>query len=69
MKDFLFNRIVIFVYYYFYYYYYYYYYYYVLYSQIVNVGPTCGTNVGPEHGTIYQRQYAQHRLCCHLNDS
>jgi len=22
-----------------------------------------------ELGTIYQRQYAQHRLCCHLNDS
>jgi len=22
-----------------------------------------------EHGTIYKRQYAQHRLCCHLNDS
>jgi len=22
-----------------------------------------------EHGTVYQRQYAQHRLCCHLNDS
>jgi len=22
-----------------------------------------------KHGTIYQRHYAQHRLCCHLNDS
>jgi len=41
-------------------------------SRLVTVGDCSFPVTGPrtiEHGKIYQRQYAQHRLCCHFNDN